>query len=777
MGITNALVWGIVLFLTLIPFQANAESPRPAYPAEDSCQTPLSLTPGNWSEQERWVWDKRICLGKIADLSKRPRGENNACDLGKTEEWSQDRHISSQFIQTVLFHAPFRRAYIQSGFRLRCAIFPQKVDLSQGHFTREIWLDNSYFAQGLNASDLEIEGLFSLEGSRFQGPFKVELNDAKVGGQLNASGSTFQGLFIAYGLTVQNDLFLSKDTGCEETECKETTFSKEVNLLGATVGGQLNASGSTFQGPFIAYGLKVGGLLNASGSEFEGLFDAESLEVKQNLFLSRSEFREINITGATVGGQLNASGATFQGPFIAYGLKVGGPLDASGSTFEGLFDAESLEVKQNLFLSRSEFREINIAGAKVGGLLNAAGSVFEGLFDAKSLEVKQNLFLRQSEFGEINLVAAKVEGQLDAVGSEFQGLFDAESLEVKRDLFLSRSEFGEINLAGGKVGGDLKIIGSEFEGLFNAESLEVKRDLFLRGGARFQAVNLAEVKIGGDFQLQGGIFAGKLDLTGAEINGELHLHQQGENPTWEIEKGGQPRLILRNASVGALNDSKDSWKNLDGRLELTGFTYKQMGGVQGKAGETMADRPAEYLLAWLGMQPDFKTVYQPQPFQQLANTLQAAGHENKANDIIVSAKNHRLSLPGTPQRIKVSLFLQKYLFNYGYDLIRPIWILLALLAAGTLFFLFAYQLPESIKHTSPRQKMKYLIKHRLRQGKRIRQSMGYSLDQAIPLLSLKESHKQIDLTGYLQGYFYFHQIASFVLLSFFIAGLTGLVQG
>ena len=237
---------------------ANAQSAYSTYSTETDCAALTSSFPKQayqtWSEQERWVWEQ-VCSGKKADLSKsekRPSGTTDGCDWGKIEEseankgehlkeWSEKslnfHRLSAKFIQMVLFYEPFRSAYSQKGLLIRCALFDEFLDISDGYFKHSIEFKDSLFKKEINASGLRLEGYFSV------------------------TGSTFQGRFNAANLEVASDLFLSA----------RATF-KEVNLVGAKVKGRLDASNSTFQ----------------------GRFNAANLEVASDLFLSaRATFKEV----------------------------------------------------------------------------------------------------------------------------------------------------------------------------------------------------------------------------------------------------------------------------------------------------------------------------------------------------------------------------------------------------------------------------------------------------------------------------------------------------
>ncbi len=47
---------------------------------------------------------------------------------------------------------------------------------------------------------------------------------------------------------------------------------------------------------------------------------------------------------------------------------------------------------------------------------------------------------------------------------------------------------------------------------------------------------------------------------------------------------------------------------------------------------------------------------------------------------------------------------------------------------------------------------------------------------ALPLIALNKRHEAVKLRGGATVYFYFHKMAGFVLASFLVAGLSGLIK-
>ncbi len=63
-------------------------------------------------------------------------------------------------------------------------------------------------------------------------------------------------------------------------------------------------------------------------------------------------------------------------------------------------------------------------------------------------------------------------------------------------------------------------------------------------------------------------------------------------------------------------------------------------------------------------------------------------------------------------------------------------------------------------------------------GRRMRpaQRYWYSFDMALPLIDLNKRHEAVKLRGGATVYFYVHKLAGFVLVSFLVAGLSGLTK-
>ena len=211
-------------------------------------------------------------------------------------------------------------------------------------------------------------------------------------------------------------------------------------------------------------------------------------------------------------------------------------------------------------------------------------------------------------------------------------------------------------------------------------------------------------------------------------------------------------MILRNTSVGALQDTKDTWPDHLGR-EFEGFTYDRLGGLGASEHEKPDERGSAWFIEWLAKDES----YSPQPYQQLASVLRASGHEDMADDILVASRNRELG-ESKPSQLKWwGLWTLKLIIGYGYGW-RIFWALAwsaGLVVVGTAIL--------HIARESNRRSMKL--------------GLWYSLDMLLPIIHLRERHyTNVDLNTWAKYYFYFHKIMGYVLIFFVLAGLSGLTE-
>ena len=223
---------------------------KPTFPGK-ACQTkPLP----DWMPQEKWVW-KRVCEGKIADLSKF-EGFNTKAALGKFGYLSEIRILTPEFLETILLHEPFRGALTRHGVKIVGAWFKDKIDLSNSTLAHPLWLEGSRFDKDVYLNHLKTPCVISLKGSKFNGELimdslqvdnyllmrdnaefnYVSLLNAKIGSALEMDGSKFRDKLVMQRLEVENNLYMRYGAEFED-----------VVLSRAKIKGNLELSGSTFR--------------------------------------------------------------------------------------------------------------------------------------------------------------------------------------------------------------------------------------------------------------------------------------------------------------------------------------------------------------------------------------------------------------------------------------------------------------------------------------------------------------------------------------------------
>jgi hypothetical protein len=302
---------------------------------------------------------------------------------------------------------------------------------------------------------------------------------------------------------------------------------------------------------------------------------------------------------------------------------------------------------------------------------------------------------------------------------------------------------GDLNLEGASVGSQLNLVRSKVDGEFRCISSEIGGVALLSQKAEFIGpINCHFAKIR-ELELAGGIFHQNVDFTGAQINGELRL---GSSVLTRAEWDEKSGLVLRNAKADAIQDLHDSWP-LSG-LDLSGFTYRSLGGTNPAERDSMAAREAKWFRRWLRKQ----FPYEPAPYEQLASVLRSQGQPSVADYVLYAGKERERAQ--APFLHRTWLTAMKWFIGYSYHVERAlIWI------AGSLIAGIAVLLISG-------------------EGRRngIPFGIAYSFDMLLPIIRLREKHNEIDLQGWPRYYFYAHKIMGYVLASFLIAGLAGLTK-
>ena len=438
------------------------------------------------------------------------------------------------------------------------------------------------------------------------------------------------------------------------------------------------------------------------------------------------------------------------------------------SRFDDKLNMASASIDSDLLMNEAQFeKDVDLRRAKINGFLDMSGSTFMGKLNMYYALVGGNLFMSaEAEFRDVVLREAEIRGKLWMSHSKFKGNLDMASVSTVDDLFMRDSEFGDVVwMIGAKIGDDLSVDRSKFKKMLNMNSVSIGDDLLMRKSKFDEQVKLGSLTVRSNLDARGATLS-KLDLTGARIKGKLRIgswrKKKIEWKGYKDKKGNfhTPKLTLRNANVGALQDTTDTWPD---ELELDGFTYKRFESGEKK---TLSERGSKWFIKWLAKDKS----YSPQPYQQLAGVLRSTGLGSIADDILYQNRDEQRVDPKTSKFEWLRLSFLRWFYGYGYG--RHIfWALLQvamiLLVSGTLVI---YIYTTERRHKTERCDEDIIISG-------LRDSFWYSVDLLLPVMKLREKHYEIDLeTKGARYYFYVHQIIGYLLIFFVIAGLTGLTK-
>ena len=432
-------------------------------------------------------------------------------------------------------------------------------------------------------------------------------------------------------------------------------------------------------------------------------------------------------------GQILLGNAHLRGQFGVADIKVHGTLDMT-----------NLQLDGNLDMSNgSEFSEVVLIEAHVGDLVSLEKSKVTGTLNMFGLHLGGSLDMSGgADFSQVILGDAKVGGFLDLSGSRVHGTLDMYGLDLGGNLELNnKAEFTDISLLDARIGGVLNLKSAKVSGKLDCESIQVNGDVFLSDGAEFFGpITFVFGKVG-ELELPNATFHGNVDLTGGQIRSDLFLgFPGGEPPHWP----GTAELILNDATVDAIQDSRDSWP---AKIDLNGFTYRSLTGIYGTAGDRMADRPVAWFELWLA-----RGEYSPQPYEQLAAVLRAGGRPDAADRILYASKQNERMRAQWPQRVWLTAL--DWTVGYGYHVERALFWAAGFVLVGIIVLRVS---GEGRKHGMP-------------------YGIAFSFDLLLPIIQLRKIHYDIDLAGWARYYFYLHKIAGYVLGSFLVVGVSGLVK-
>jgi hypothetical protein len=519
------------------------------------------------------------------------------------------------------------------------------------------------FARGLRLA-------FGLDLVRARVLGGADLRDARIGSSLDARGASLtahkgQYALSAYGATITGSVVLTPADDGQRFEA-----SGEVRLLGATIGGQLDARGASLTAH------PGGDALSADGADITG-----SVVLSPAGGHRFEASGEVRLLGATIGGQLDARGASLTAHPGGDALSV-----------------DQAKITSGVFLTPAGGHRfeatgaVRLHGATISGVLNAGGAMLNANESGDALvadgaAITGSVFLtpedghRFQATGAVRLPGAKIGGQLNARGASLTAhpggiALSADRADITGDVFLTPvgehcfEARGAVSLPGATIGG----------------TLSLNRAL-LRPAEADRQENAEDDR----FQIA-------LNLRNARIGDRLHVPELDEHSTGVIDLSGAHAAVLDDIAQGrpqhpgwGANDQgeppHDPWTGvLRGvHLRLHGFTYDTLVLPKGKP-HTSADF-WQARRAWLRRQsPDRRPTplhFTPQPHEQLVKLLRSLGYAAEADLVARDKRDWQLACRVGPWWRRLWARFVGLAFGHYYSSLRGIATVALFIALGT----------------------------------------------------------------------------------------------
>jgi hypothetical protein len=645
----------------------------------------------SWTPQEVWVWGE-ICQGKAANFNS-GGSYGGWLHPGSRSRWPQNRILRPSFLQTILLIDPYQRAASIRGVTIIGAWFPDSINLANTSLTADLLLQGCRFDSPVNLAQLKSSRSISFPGSRFFHALQMD------------------------SIEVTNNLVMNSGAEFEQ-----------VILTGAKIGGQASLILSRFNQKLNMNALEVKSSLFLDSRPDQWIQTGLGLYIRGY----RAKVSEIDLVGAQIGAQLTMDRSVFEKPV----------------------NMESITVqKQVLMNDGAVFHGINLRSATVGSL-SLIGSLFKKP-EVQSDETRKWYGSQNLGFS-VNLANVHAFENINiGRGSTFEGKLTLNSIITGQSAFMTQSRFRDVELTAAKIGQTLDMSNSEVRGLLDTQLAEIAGDLSMaHTKVEGPTLMMMNMKIGGNLTLADGNFP-SINLTNSSVTREFVLGQKNSNGEFPAKWKKDAVLVLRNVSVGFLQDLRTAWPN---RLELNGFTYS-LGGLVLDNEDEMALRDPSWFQTWLLKQ----NKYSPDVYEQLANALKKLGYRDKALDIQYAGKERERNEAIGWNHTWLSVLDGAIGYGIGARIWRVFrWVGVFVIIGFLAIFLFEGTATE-------KRDLGYGFPYAFA-------ILIYSFVTLVPLISLDDEERKLVKSNAVRYYFYLHRIAGYVLTTFIIAGLAGITK-
>ncbi|AIJ20243.1 oxidoreductase [Amycolatopsis methanolica] len=481
----------------------------------------------------------------------------------------------------------------------------------------------------------------------------------------------------------------------------------EVRLPGMRTGGNVNFSGAKLRNPdgfaLDGNGAHIGGSLLCEVDNYgaastrqpfsaHGVLHLPSMRVNGDIVLRAAELQSEQQGRIVVDAWKSSDPYVDPWPaLVGDRWQVDGNVELSdGLSAVGTLRMINAKIGGTLRLARARItvprgsvepyydRALHLDGSQISSDLEATGlEIPSGQLRMADVTVRGNLLagrvrLRHAErdvlsarrmtvAGNFHLHEATIEGTLRLQGVEVGGSVYLYGTDVTKPAVRNRTSFS-VDLRTVKVGRDITLT-SAGEQPFHAE-----------GG-----VNMDGATAGRRIDFSGAVLGSynkhAIALDASDVGADEFLLNLAEPATGSI--------VLRHAHCQTLEDNDNFWQ-AEGGIELEDFRYDVLKRpIDMKDDAAVRDRIERLRTAMAG--------YRPGPYDQLAAMLRNSGNEEHASTVLFKKQQYRYEALAQGYRVlgpgvRLWSWLQRWMVGYGYRPVRALAWLIALLAAGSIYF-------------------------------------------------------------------------------------------
>lgn len=565
----------------------------------------------------------------------------------------KDRKVSTSLVEAILTgtfqHPSYPDFKLHStGVKMGHAILSDCLSLDNRSIICGLWLVECQLHNGFDFDSAVITGDVFFKGCNFYGV--NYLCDAIIHGQFQAVECEF---LIHKNEALKSDVSIV-GYGMRATAfvVNQSKFEGQLDLLNANFIGQFSGNQSTFSNPngeALSCDNLVASGISLDGAVINGVLTFQEAKVSGQFVASNTAFTSavgVNIAanGAHVDA-FNINGSTFSGLLDLVGVRITGQFQANGTTFENInndvIKADYAIVKGGIF-----FKPLN------GKPVTAHGAILLNFAHIDKILDFTGSILSANEYMALGLRGAVISGEVRLCSMQIKGHVNAEAVNIN----------GRISFK------DTAVKSSRSCNIKVTKTDSVNKQL--REAFKDYAIVLREANI-----------KGRLVMPDIRCEGIVDLSRLRCDLFEDFKTGWAP--VLCAGQQFCEGQSKESPPN---HHVLYGLEYNYLEHPSGIVGD--GKKIAKNRTDWLCSQgyKDINLHFNPQPWQQLSQTLHSMGYENDSQDIIISGRIRRRKAKDTPFMQKTMNFILHVLAKYGYSPMRTVIISLFVMVFCALCF-------------------------------------------------------------------------------------------